>query len=49
LTALADGYHFAWLVGAAIVVVTVVLAMSTLRSWKSGSAEPEPVETEAVA
>jgi MFS family permease len=49
VTALADGYHLAWLVGAFMVAVTLVLAMATLRSRQSGPTAAEPVESEAVA
>jgi len=38
-TALAGGYHLAWLVGAATVLVTLVLAVSILRTRQAASME----------
>jgi EmrB/QacA subfamily drug resistance transporter len=40
VTALAAGYHFAWLVGAATVVVTVGIVLTTLRSEQTIQAAP---------
>ena len=37
--ALAGGYHLAWLVGAATIVITLVLAMSALRRQSTASME----------
>ena len=37
-TALAGGYHLAWLVGAATVAITIVLAISVLRPQDSSTA-----------
>jgi MFS family permease len=42
VSALAGGYHFAWLVGAATVVITLGIVLSTLRSQQS--VEEAPVE-----
>jgi MFS family permease len=47
--ALAGGYHFAWLVCAATVLVTLVLAVMALRTGTSGEMEIEPADCEAVA
>jgi EmrB/QacA subfamily drug resistance transporter len=47
--ALAAGYHFAWFVGAATTVVTLVLATTGLRSRKSAVTETQRAEAEAVA
>jgi EmrB/QacA subfamily drug resistance transporter len=46
--ALAGGYHFAWLVGAGVVVVTLVIAATLLRS-QAPAEMPEMIEEEAVA
>ena len=47
--ALAGGYHLAWLVGAATVLITLVLTLSLLRGSRSAEMEGQPDETEAVA
>ena len=52
--ALSAGYHFAWLVGAAVVVITLGIAWATLRKAQSGMAAVEPapddcIECEAAA
>jgi len=47
--ALAGGYHLAWLVGAATVVITLALTVSALRARTSMEIEVEPAEGEAVA
>ncbi len=52
--ALAGGYHFAWLIGACVVAVTIVVAAALLRSRAPAVAGSEPVEdapeeSEAVA
>jgi hypothetical protein len=44
VSALAGGYHFAWLVGAATVIVTLGIVVSTLRSQEEVRAEPVEVE-----
>jgi MFS family permease len=46
--ALAGGYHFAWLVGAGVVVITLVVAFTLLRSQRP-VAMAEMIEEEAVA
>jgi len=46
VTALAGGYHFAWLVGAATVVVTLAIVLSALRSEQAVQAEPVEAEVE---
>jgi EmrB/QacA subfamily drug resistance transporter len=46
VTALAGGYHFAWLVGAATVLVTLGIALSTLRSKQATLAAPVEAEVE---
>jgi EmrB/QacA subfamily drug resistance transporter len=46
--ALAGGYHLAWLVGAGVVVVTLVIAATLLRS-QAPVEMPEMIEDEAVA
>jgi hypothetical protein len=46
--ALAGGYHLAWLVGAGVVVVTLVVAATLLRSQESVEMA-EMIEQEAVA
>jgi EmrB/QacA subfamily drug resistance transporter len=44
-SALTSGYHFAYLVGAGLVVVAIAVALSTLRSPAAeAEAEPEPAE-----
>jgi EmrB/QacA subfamily drug resistance transporter len=44
-SALTSGYHFAYLVGAGLVVVAIAVAVSTLRSpAPEAEAEPEPAE-----
>jgi hypothetical protein len=47
--ALAGGYHLAWLVGAATVLLTLVLTLSLLRGSRSAEMEVQLDETEAVA
>ncbi len=52
--ALSAGYHFAWLIGAGIVAVTIVVAAALLRSAAPALARHEPAEdapeeSEAVA
>jgi len=47
--ALAGGYHLAWLVGAATVLITLVLTLSLLRGSRSAEMEGQLDETEAVA
>jgi len=47
--ALADGYHFAWLLAACVVVVTVSLSVLLLRGGESAETETAPVEWEAAA
>jgi EmrB/QacA subfamily drug resistance transporter len=46
--ALAGGYHFAWLVGAGVVVITLVVAFTLLRSQRP-VAMAEMIDEEAVA
>ncbi len=46
--ALAGGYHLAWLVGAAVIVITLALAMSVLRS-RSAIEEQMPVAEDECA
>jgi len=45
--ALAGGYHFAWLVGAGTVVVTLALTISLLRGRNSAQMDVELTEDEA--
>jgi EmrB/QacA subfamily drug resistance transporter len=47
--ALAGGYHLAWLVGAGTIVVTLALAVTTLRSGASTQMQAEQLEGEAAA
>jgi len=47
--ALAGGYHFAWLIGAATVLITLVLAMAALRGSNSMEIDLQLDETEAAA
>ena len=47
--ALAGGYHLAWLVGACTVIVTLVVAVTMLRSGKSMECAVAPVECAAAA
>jgi EmrB/QacA subfamily drug resistance transporter len=47
--ALAGGYHLAWLIGAATVLMTLVLTLSLLRGQSSAEMDVQPDETEAVA
>jgi hypothetical protein len=48
--ALAGGYHLAWLVGAATVLITLVLTMSALRGASSSiEMDGQLDDTEAVA
>jgi len=47
--ALADGYHFAWLVAACVVVVTLVMAVVLLRGGESAETATAPVEWDAAA
>jgi EmrB/QacA subfamily drug resistance transporter len=49
LDALAGGYHMAWLVGAGTVLVTVLVAIFTLRGRTTSEAEFELADDEAVA
>jgi EmrB/QacA subfamily drug resistance transporter len=49
LAALAGGYHLAWLVGAATVLITLVLTLSALRGSRPTGMEAQLDETEAVA
>lgn len=46
VSALAGGYHFAWLVGAVTVMVTLGIVVFTLRSGKTAATEPLEVEIE---
>jgi hypothetical protein len=46
VSALAGGYHYAWLVGAATVLVTLGIVLSTLRSQQPAATEPVEVEVE---
>ena len=48
-SALAGGYHLAWLVGAGTVIITVALAMAALRPRSATEIEVELSEDEAVA
>src|SRR6266487_3996953 len=47
--ALADGYHFAWLLAACVVVVTLALAVALLRGGESAETATAPVEWKAAA
>jgi EmrB/QacA subfamily drug resistance transporter len=47
--ALAGGYHLAWLIGAATVLITLVLAMAALRGSNPVEKEVQLDETEAAA
>ncbi|HKA12129.1 MAG TPA: MFS transporter [Candidatus Dormibacteraeota bacterium] len=47
--ALADGYHFAWLLAACVVVVTLALAVVLLRGGESAETATAPVEWDAAA
>ena len=47
--ALANGYHFAWLVAACVVVVTLALSVVLLRGGEPAETETAPVEWEAAA
>src|SRR5215831_3687244 len=47
--ALAGGYHFAWLLAACIVVVTVAITAALLREGESAETATAPVEWEAAA
>jgi EmrB/QacA subfamily drug resistance transporter len=49
ITALAGGYHFAWLVGAAIVVVTLATSAWVLRSKRVAEPHETAAACEAVA
>jgi MFS family permease len=49
VAALAGGYHFAWLVGAGTVVITLAVALFVLRSRPSTEPEMELAEGEAAA
>lgn len=46
VSALAGGYHFAWLVGAATVIVTLGIVLATLRSQQAAGAERVDAEVE---
>jgi MFS family permease len=46
-TALAGGYHLAWLVGAGVVVVTLAVAVTLLRSQRSVETAEEQIEEAA--
>jgi len=48
-TALAGGYHLAWLVGAATIVITLVLALTSLGARTSNEMQVTDAECEAVA
>ncbi len=47
--ALAGGYHFAWLIGAGVVAVTIAVAVAMLRSPARAPAESAPAACEAAA
>jgi EmrB/QacA subfamily drug resistance transporter len=47
--ALGGGYHLAWLVGAATVLVTLALTVTVLRSRTSAEARMEPADCETAA
>jgi hypothetical protein len=47
--ALSGGYHLAWLVGAATIIVTLALAMSALRARTATELEADLSEDEQVA
>src|SRR5262249_31706792 len=45
--ALSDGYHFAWLLAACVVVVTVAITVALLRGGEAEERATAPVEWEA--
>ncbi|HEX7265361.1 MAG TPA: MFS transporter [Candidatus Dormibacteraeota bacterium] len=49
ISALAGGYHLAWLVGAGTVLATIALTISLLRARNSAEMDVETDENEAVA
>jgi EmrB/QacA subfamily drug resistance transporter len=49
VTALAGGYHLAWLIGAATIVITLVLAVTLLRAPSSNEMEVADAESQAAA
>jgi EmrB/QacA subfamily drug resistance transporter len=49
VTALAGGYHLAWLVGAGIILFTLALAIGVLRGDRSRAMELEPADDEIAA
>jgi len=49
VTALAGGYHLAWLIGAATIVITLALAVTLLRAPSSSELEVADAESEAAA
>ncbi len=49
IAALAAGYHFAWMIGAATVLITLVLTIFLLRGSNAAKMEVQLDETEAVA
>jgi hypothetical protein len=49
VAALAGGYHFAWLIGAATTTITLALAVTTLRTSKSNEMGLADAECEAAA
>jgi hypothetical protein len=44
ISALAGGYHFAWLLGAGTVIVTLGIVLATLRSEPAVAAGPVEIE-----
>jgi EmrB/QacA subfamily drug resistance transporter len=49
LSALSDGYHFAWAVGAGLVIVSIVLSATVLRSQPADQPQPSVEREEASA
>src|SRR5207237_7585324 len=49
VSALSDGYHFAWAVGAALVIVSIVLTATVLRSQTADQPQPSVELEEASA
>jgi EmrB/QacA subfamily drug resistance transporter len=49
VSALSGGYHFAWAIGAALVIASIVLAAVLLRSQPTAKAETVVVDDEACA
>ena len=47
--ALAGGYHFAWLIGAGVIAVTIAVAAALLRSQPQAAVESALAECEAAA